>query len=177
MSKKTSALRDIVTVRPSSFFRTQLQAEIAKRKTRKFPGLTNMTAGYYGPRGQQLMWVDLIRMDDGLFDIDSFRLEFIVDEFGSTFRRRANVDPFLRTVGVADYVNAGLVPELAVMLIREDMRVSEKVEQDILYRSANWENCSTKKQVFLRIDCAISSNDLFERVQMDRYESRARRCL
>ena len=59
MSKKTSALRDVITVHVSSFFRTELQAEIAKRKSRKFRGVKNMIAGYYGPRGQQLMWVHL----------------------------------------------------------------------------------------------------------------------
>ena len=55
MSKKISALRDVIIVRASSFFRTKLQAEAAKRQTRKFQGVTSMIAGYYGPRGQQLM--------------------------------------------------------------------------------------------------------------------------
>lgn len=67
-----------------------------------------------------------ICIDDGPFDVDSIKSEFILEEFGPTFRRKANIDPFLRTVRVADYVNAILVPELAVMLIMENMRVNEK---------------------------------------------------
>lgn len=38
-------------------------------------------------------------------------------------------------MGVPDYVNAVLVPELAVMLIKEDMRVAEEVARDILRKS------------------------------------------
>lgn len=74
--------------------------------------------------------------DDGLFTFDSFRSNFVVEEFGPTFRKKAGIDPFLRIVGVSDYVNAILVPELTVLLIMEDMRVTEKVARDILYRSA-----------------------------------------
>lgn len=55
MSRKISAIRDIVTACAFSFFRTELQAEIAKKKARKYRGVTNMIAGYYGPRGHQLM--------------------------------------------------------------------------------------------------------------------------
>ena len=69
-------------------------------------------------------------------NVDSIRSEFILDEFGSFLSRKAGIDPFLRTVGVADYVNAILVPELAVMLIMEDMRVDEKVARNIFYQSA-----------------------------------------
>lgn len=55
MSKKISTLRHIVIARASSFFRTALQGETVNRKARKSWGVTNMIAGYYGPRGQQLM--------------------------------------------------------------------------------------------------------------------------
>lgn len=64
---------------------------------------------------------------------------FIFEEFGPIFRRKANIDPFLRTVGVADYVNAILIFELTVMLIMKDMRVNEKTARDIFYRSATFE--------------------------------------
>ena len=50
--KKISTFRDIVVARASSFFRTVLQGETVNRKTRKSWGMTNMVAGYYGPRGQ-----------------------------------------------------------------------------------------------------------------------------
>lgn len=78
----------------------------------------------------------LVSNDDGLSNFDLFRSNFVLEEFGPTFRRKAGIDPFLRVVGVSDYINAILVPELAVLLIMEDMRVDEKMAQDILYRSA-----------------------------------------
>ena len=71
-----------------------------------------------------------------MFNVDFFRSEFILDEFGSTFRRKADIDPLFRRVGVADYVNAILVPELTVMLIMEDMRVGEKEARTIFYEGA-----------------------------------------
>ena len=75
-------------------------------------------------------------INDGLSYTDPFRSEFILDEFGPSFRRKTDIDPFLRTVGVAGYVSAILVPELAVMLIMEDMRIDEKMAQDMFYKSA-----------------------------------------
>ena len=75
-------------------------------------------------------------MDDGVFNVDSFRSEFILDEFRPIFRRKTSIDALLRTVGVADYLNAILVPELTVMLIMEYMRVDKKMARNIFYQSA-----------------------------------------
>ena len=66
---------------------------------------------------------------------DHFRSEYIIVEFESNLRRRAIVDLFLRLVGVSDYVNTVLVPELSVMLIKKDMKVDEEMARDILKQS------------------------------------------
>lgn len=75
------------------------------------------------------------KFNDDLFDPDWYRSDFIFDKFAPTLCQKASVDPFVRTVGVPDYVNAILIPELAVMLIMKNMRVNNKMPWDILYKS------------------------------------------
>lgn len=55
--------------------------------------------------------------------------------FGSELRRRAIRDRLMRTTGVADFVVTVLVPELAVMLIKEDMRTGDEEARRILQES------------------------------------------
>jgi hypothetical protein len=57
---------------------------------------------------------------------DASRTRYIVDEFGPELRRKAITDWLLRTTGVPDYVLMILTPELAVTLIKEDMRVCDE---------------------------------------------------
>lgn len=64
-----------------------------------------------------------------------FRAEYILTTFASDFRRKASVDLFMRVVGVSDYVNVVLIPELAVMLIMEDMKVGYERAREILQES------------------------------------------
>jgi hypothetical protein len=66
---------------------------------------------------------------------DGFRTEHIVAELGSELRRRAATDRLLRATGVADYVVTVLVPQLAVMLIKEDMRAGDEEARRILQES------------------------------------------
>ena len=63
-------------------------------------------------------------------------MEQIIYLFGSEFPRWAVKDRLLRSVGVADYVVTVLVPELAVMLIKEDMTVCDERAREILRESA-----------------------------------------
>jgi hypothetical protein len=66
-----------------------------------------------------------------------FRTEHIIFELGSDFRLRAAKDRLLRNVGVGNYVVTVLVPELAVMLIKEDMKVDDETARQILQKSAD----------------------------------------
>ena len=50
-------------------------------------------------------------------------MEHILAEFGPELRRRAVSDGFIRTSGLIYYVITVLAPELAVMLIQENMKV------------------------------------------------------
>jgi hypothetical protein len=64
-------------------------------------------------------------------------MEHIIFELTSDFPRRMNEDPLLCKVGVGAYVVTVLVPELAVMLIKEDMKVdNDETARQILQKSA-----------------------------------------
>jgi hypothetical protein len=60
-------------------------------------------------------------------------MKYIIFELRSDFPRRMLEDPLLRIVGVGAYVITVLVPELAVMLIKEDIKVNNnKTARQIL---------------------------------------------
>lgn len=66
---------------------------------------------------------------------DVLREEHIVATFGSEFRERPVRDKLMRTAGIADFVVTVLVPESAVLLIKEDMRAGDEEARRILQES------------------------------------------
>ena len=67
--------------------------------------------------------------------VDILREEYIVATFGFELRRTAIRDKLMRITGVTDFVVTVLVPELVVMLIKEDMRVDDEEAQRIFQES------------------------------------------
>lgn len=65
------------------------------------------------------MWID-------------FRLQAVTTHFAQKLRRLAAVDHIAKTAGVAGYAQAVLVPELAVLLVKEDMKVNDESARRIL---------------------------------------------
>jgi hypothetical protein len=51
----SSALRDVLGGIVPSFYRTELESAVAKKVRHKYRCMENATAGYYGPRGQQIL--------------------------------------------------------------------------------------------------------------------------
>jgi hypothetical protein len=78
----------------------------------------NCSPGYYGTRGFRVMQ------------------ESIFDRFSSLLRKRAVEDSLVSSRGYSLYVQAVLVPELAVRLVMEDMGVEAKEARQILEESA-----------------------------------------
>jgi hypothetical protein len=66
-------------------------------------------------------------------------MQHIMTEFGSELRQKASKDRLMRINGVGSYVLTVLVPELAVMLVKEDMKVSNKFARQILQESTRLE--------------------------------------
>ncbi|KAK9775762.1 putative Restriction of telomere capping protein 4 [Seiridium cardinale] len=79
----------------------------------------NLIPGYYGPRGLRVM------------------AEYITKTFSDTARKRAIEDRLISSRGYSGYVQAVLVPELAVRLIMEDMSVAEEDARKIMSESSD----------------------------------------
>ncbi|KAH6660331.1 RTC4-like domain-containing protein [Truncatella angustata] len=79
----------------------------------------NLIPGYYGPRGLRVM------------------TDYIMRTFSDTLRRRTIEDRLVSSRGYSGYVQAVLVPELAVHLIMEDMNVSEEGARNIMSESSD----------------------------------------
>ena len=58
-----------------------------------------------------------------------------MSNFSSQIRRLAATDKLISSGGVSGYVQAVLVPELAVLLVKEDMGVDDESARTILQES------------------------------------------
>lgn len=63
------------------------------------------------------------------------RLQAVTTEFSRKLRQLAAYDNVIKTAGVAAYAQAVLVPELSVLLVKEDMNVSDEEARQILRES------------------------------------------
>ena len=66
--------------------------------------------------------------------------------FASRIRRLAASDKLISSAGVAGYVQGVLAPELAVMLVMEDMHVDEDEARMILKESAGIGNLLNEEE-------------------------------
>ncbi|PNS21834.1 AP-1-like transcription factor [Sphaceloma murrayae] len=110
-----------------SVFRKELEEKVKMRKSRTVKkmgeeGGTVGKTGYYGSRGGRIM------------------TDFALGRFAGRLRRVAGRDGLLATSGVAGgvsgFVQAIVVPELALSLIMEDMGLNEEEAKEILEGSA-----------------------------------------
>ncbi|KAF8534483.1 RTC4-like domain-containing protein [Trichophaea hybrida] len=120
-TKYLCVLKNIVANKVDSRFRdrfAQQQREIKGntalllRQERKLP-----FPGYYGPRGADIL------------------LDAIVSQLGSKVGDTAKKDPLIARGGVSAFIQQVLVPEVAIRLIAEDMKVSERAAFRILEES------------------------------------------
>lgn len=65
-----------------------------------------------------------------------YRMENIISHFSHKIRRRAASDSLVSTGGVSAFVQAVLTPELAVMLVKEDMKTDDEGARAVLRDSA-----------------------------------------
>ena len=127
-------LVDVMEGRAPSVYRERLQNLVNTKTTRSAVSAFNeagagkkvedelqVKPGYYGPRGEKMM------------------TEHILGHFAARLRELAVSDPLIAASGVAGgvsgFVQAVLVPEVAVALVQEDMKVSTKVARRLLAES------------------------------------------
>ncbi|KAL1846787.1 hypothetical protein Plec18170_008928 [Paecilomyces lecythidis] len=115
-----AALEKMLTPDCHSFYRNILDGEMKSGKAKNFrlslagEGLENMSCGYYGSKGAAKM------------------LHAVTTQFSKKLRRLAATDHLVKTAGVTTYAQAVLVPELTVILVKEDMEVSDETARQIL---------------------------------------------
>ncbi|EKV11213.1 RTC4-like domain-containing protein [Penicillium digitatum] len=107
-----------------SYYRNILGTSFAPGKARNFrvrvsddERLETMTCGYYGTMGATKM------------------LEAIIRRFSVVVRRLATTDELIKTAGVAGYTQSVLVPELAVLMVKDDMKVNDEEARRIMRES------------------------------------------
>ncbi|KAI0135153.1 RTC4-like domain-containing protein [Daldinia grandis] len=111
-------LKDILEGTRQSHYREVLQENVEAGKNRTLLKTEDsLTPGYYGPHGLRVM------------------TEYILRTLSTVIRKRAVEDRLVSARGYTGYVQAVLVPELAVRLIMEDMDVAEEKARDIMLES------------------------------------------
>jgi len=135
LQKHHDKLVDVLEGKTPSVYRDRLQKILDSRETRSVRTAYNKPAdpgnddgpetkpGYYGPRGEKAM------------------TEHILNEFSKKLRAVAVKDALVAASGIAGgvsgFVQAVMVPEVAVLLVKEDMKVDVQQARKILAES--WE--------------------------------------
>ncbi|KAK4116232.1 hypothetical protein N656DRAFT_774441 [Canariomyces notabilis] len=120
IAKRYGLLRKILEGERHSHFADRFREQIESGKNRTLlRSDANLTPGYYGIRGLRAM------------------SENLIGEFSALLRKRSVQDRLVSARGHTAYLQAVLVPELAVQLIMEDMNVGEEEARRILAESGS----------------------------------------
>ena len=125
--KQIAPLGNILNRRLPSYYRDQLDAAMEEVKSRKglqrylTEGVVDVAKhGYYGPKGAKIMG------------------RVITEHMSDALKQALKRDKVARAAGAGGYVNAVLVPELAVRLVMEDMVLEDQQQaRDVLSESSN----------------------------------------
>ncbi|KAI6249979.1 hypothetical protein HI914_01545 [Erysiphe necator] len=101
-----------------SYYRSLLQDKIDRGKDRNLrTATTNLIPGYYGPRGLRIISENLFR------------------KFTPLLKKRIVQDRLIAARGYTPYVQSVLVPEVATLLIQEDMHITLSEAREIMAES------------------------------------------
>ena len=137
----------------ASFYRNAFEDTVRSGKNRTLRQallqggtVEGLSPGYYGSRGAKIM------------------VDNIIARFSSTLRRLGGSDKLISASGVSGYVQAVLAPELAVMLVMDDMKTDQEGAREILRDSIDIGNLLNEEEdeVVQRIDDAKEDIDLVE---------------
>jgi len=118
ISKHYSFIKKVING-ADSHYRDLLEEKVNAGKDRNLLKMTsNLTPGYYGGRGLRIM------------------SENIMQKFTPQLKTKAVKDRRISSRGATAFVQSVLVPEVAVLLIMEDMNVEVEEARDILEDSA-----------------------------------------
>jgi len=168
LQKYHPIIDDIVKGTRASFYRNaaedrmnQLKAMTVQHMWDDTAGVDGVSPGYYGSRGARLMYVSpilfypvflqslpasrhpLSRSGSSLTVRSS---ENLTSNFASKLRRRAPTDKTISTGGVAAYIQSVLAPELAVLLVMDDMKTDADNARAILKDSTDIGNLVNEEE-------------------------------
>lgn len=116
LKKFRKVISDLLKSPETSHFRSEMEQRLRRGKDRTLAmhvdheDFQNCSVGYYGPKGLRLM------------------THFILNQFADEIRKLAGSDTVIAARGPTGYVQMVLAPELATLLVREDMH---EVHNDI----------------------------------------------
>ncbi|KAL8743913.1 MAG: hypothetical protein Q9190_003778 [Brigantiaea leucoxantha] len=126
---------DLLRGNKNSFYRNAFQDQVSSGKDRTLQqalmsgnGWEGLMMGYYGSKGARVI------------------MEYIMSTFAARIRRRAAHDQLISTAGVSGFVQAVLAPELAVMLVKDDMKVDDEEARVILRDSTGVGNLLNEEE-------------------------------
>ncbi|KAH0544483.1 hypothetical protein FGG08_001381 [Glutinoglossum americanum] len=125
IKKYHSMLEDVLEGRKFSYFKENLEAKIRSGRNRTLAqsmmssDFQTLTPGYYGSRGSRIM------------------MEAVMSRFSARIRKLAPKDRLISSGGVSGYVQAVMVPELAVQLVQEDMGLDSDAARKVLVDSVD----------------------------------------
>ncbi|KAI9770262.1 MAG: hypothetical protein M1840_003420 [Geoglossum simile] len=120
IKKYYSELEDILEGRTWSYFKESFELNFKSGKNRTLaqsimsPDFRVLTPGYYGSRGARIM------------------MDSIMSKFTDRMRKLAPKDRLISSGGISSFVQTVMVPELAVLLVQEDMGLDSDMARKVL---------------------------------------------
>lgn len=146
-----TSMDDILSRRKFSFYRNAFEDSLksGRKKTiqESLMGgdeIEGTSPGYYGGRGAKVM------------------ADNIMSRFASKLRRLAASDKLISSGGVSRYVQAVLVPEMAVLLVMDDMKVDEEKAKEVLRDSVDIGNLLNEEEDEIITDPAPKEQEVVD---------------
>lgn len=168
LQKYHPIIDDILKGTRASFYRNaaedmmnQLKVMTVQHMWDDTASVDGLSPGYYGSRGARAMYVSPTLFSPVfLQSLPPFRLptsmigsclivrssENLTSNFASKLRRRAPSDKVISTGGVAAYIQSVLAPELAVLLVMDDMKTDAENARAILKDSTDIGNLVNEEE-------------------------------
>lgn len=169
IAKFHTSMDDILSRRKFSFYRNAFEDSLKSGRNKTIQeslmggdDIEGISPGYYGGRGAKVMYDPCFlqtstshhpilrrRMTPlhlGYLCSELFRADNIMSRFAGKLRRLAASDKLISSGGVSRYVQAVLVPELAVLLVMDDMKVDEEKAREELRDSVDIGNLLNEEE-------------------------------
>ncbi|KAL9040982.1 MAG: hypothetical protein Q9214_004275, partial [Letrouitia sp. 1 TL-2023] len=128
-------INDMLKGDRKSFYRNSFEDQVKSGKDRTLQqalvsgsGWEGLKMGYYGSRGARVI------------------MDYTMSTFASRIRRLAGSDKLINAAGVSGFVQAVLAPELAMLLVKDDMGVDDEQARVILRDSADIGNLLNEEE-------------------------------